>query len=130
CFAARERTNQSQLHHKALPVTLSIPGGRPPETPRSWGDPSPQTPLAPLGSMIFVVTFFLCALGRPPPARRGDHPGREPPRGHEEPCMAHHTVLGADRQPFHVPAAGQALPGGRLVEAAVPAQRLHGTREL
>src|SRR5277367_3030850 len=22
-------------------------GGRPPETPRSWGDPSPQTPLGP-----------------------------------------------------------------------------------
>ncbi len=31
-----------------LPELVSAnPGGRPPGTPRSWGDPSPQTPLAP-----------------------------------------------------------------------------------
>ena len=44
--------------------------------------------------------------------------------------MAHHTVLRPDRQALHVPAADQALPGGRLVESAVRAQGLHGPREL
>jgi hypothetical protein len=27
-------------------MTSASPGGRPPGAPRSWGDPSPQTPLA------------------------------------------------------------------------------------
>ena len=74
--------------------------------------------------------FFLRPLGGPSPARRGDHPRSQPPGGHQEPGMAHHPVLRPDRQPLHVPAADQALPGGRLVEATVPAQGFHGAREL
>ena len=37
---------------------------------------------------------------------------------------------GRTARPSTCQAADQALPGGRLVEAAVPAQRLHGAREL
>ena len=47
------------------------------------------------------MIFFLRPLGRPAPARRGDHPGRQPPRGHQETGVAHHPVLRPDGQPFH-----------------------------
>src|SRR3984885_16327272 len=68
--------------------------------------------------------FVVRALGRTAPAGRGDHARREPPRRDQEPGMSPHAVLRPDGQALDLTAADQVLPGGRLTEAAVPAQRL------
>jgi hypothetical protein len=39
------------------------PGGRPPETPRSWGEPSPQTPLDRPPGRIIPLTPGLSRTG-------------------------------------------------------------------
>src|SRR5215475_2540754 len=73
---------------------------------------------------------FPRALSRPAAAGRGGHAVGEPPRRHQEAGVADHPVPGPDREPVHVPAADERLPGGRLVEAALFPDRLHGPRQL
>src|SRR6516225_22892 len=105
-------------------LSVTVHGGRNTRivrTPLSGGTHPPGPP---------CIVFFLRTLGGTAPARRGNHPRRQPPGGDQEAGVPHHPVLRADGQAFHVPAAHQALPGGWLVEAAVGAQGLHGARQL
>ena len=63
------------------------------------------------------------------PRRRGDA-RRQPAGADQERGVADHPVLRTHRQPDHVPAAHERLPGRRLGEPAELADRLHQPRQL
>src|SRR5215471_17480667 len=69
-------------------------------------------------------------LSRPAPTWWRRRPGGEPARRHQEAGVADHPVPGPDREPVHVPAPGERLPRGRLVEAALLPDRLDRPRQL
>src|SRR5215471_19289253 len=69
-------------------------------------------------------------LSRPAPPGWRNHPLGEPTRRHQKAGVGDHPVPGPHREPVHVPAARERLPGGRLVKAALLPDRLHGPRQL
>src|SRR6266516_4389115 len=66
------------------------------------------------------------ALRRPAPPWRRRDTVCEPPRGHQEAGVPDHAVLWPDGKPVDMPATDQRFRRGRLGEAALLPQRLHG----
>ena len=115
--------------NRDLPETLPgtrRPSGRPDVSRRT----APRRPRRQPGRARTGVVDAVGARRRAALLGRQRLPRRHPAGGDQEAGVADHLVARADREPLDVPVAHQRLPGLRLGEPAVRAQRLDGPAEL